>query len=148
MLAVWLSISKEVTVAEWAEAADAICAPALVEQRRLGERLQAASAAGTPEAVFERSAAVLRERAARTQATLDGVEALARPDALSEGEIQSWLAAARRGATLTVKLADAYEGQDDARIAQLTGQADRRAEATLARARALQLRSCAERVQE
>ena len=140
------AISRETTVAEWAGAADAVCAPALVEQRRLGERLQRQvrrDAGGRLRALGRGAAPASGPHAA----TLDGVEALARPGALTEGEIQSWLAAARRCATLTERLADAYEAQDDARIAQLTGQADRRAEASPPR-RAPSRRACAQRVQE
>ena len=148
VIALKASFDAEVTLAEWAGSADAICGPALVEQRRLGERLEAAGAAGEPAAVFRRSAAVLRERAVLAQATVDRVEALARPFALTDGEIPGWLAAERRRATLTAKLADAYEERDDARIAQLTGQADRRAEASLGQARALKLKVCARRAEE
>nr|MBA2349866.1 hypothetical protein [Solirubrobacterales bacterium] len=119
----------------------------LTKLRALRERLDAAGAAGDARAVFSRSAALLRESAAVSRATLDRIEALERPPK-AEDEIAAWIARSRRQATLTDTLADAYEARDDARVAQLTGRLDEGAAAAGEAAKRLGMRTCAERVQE
>ncbi len=133
------------TRAEFARQADAVCAPELVKLRALRERID--TAGGDSRAVFSRSAALLRESTAVGRAAYDRIEALERPSEAEE-QIAGWIAAERRQAALTDRLAGAYEARDDARIAQLSGRADQQAGATVAAARELGMRACAQRVQE
>lgn len=130
---------------EFAREADAICAPALVRLRGVKRRIDAAAAGADPDAIFTRSAGLLREGAGISRAAFDRIEALDQPGG-AHGDIDAWVASNRRQAVLTDALAAAFDVQDETRIARLSERVDALEERNNATARRLGMRSCAERV--
>ena len=129
----------------FAREADGVCRPALAQLRAVKKRIDAAAAGADPDVVFARSAALLREGAAISRATLDRIEALEEPSAMRDA-VGAWVAANRRQAALTDELAAAFDAQDETRIAQLSGRVDELEDTNNATARGFGMRSCAERV--
>ena len=84
--------------------------------------------------------------AAISRATFDRIEGLQAPGAQRDA-VGAWVADNRRQAALTDALADAFEAQDQTRIARLSEQVDELDERTNATAHDFGMRSCAERVQ-
>jgi hypothetical protein len=126
--------------------ADALCAPELKQLRDVRAQLDKAAGGGDPNVIFRRSAQLLREGAATTRATFDRIEALDRPPADRE-RVAAWIAAVRRQTAMTVALSGAFDRQDDARIAQLSGRIDAMADVNSGLARTLGLRACARRAE-
>ena len=131
--------------AAFAREADAICRPALQRLRSVRARIGAAAAGADPDAIFGRTATLLREGAGISREALDRVEALEDPEATRD-EIGAWLASNRRQAALTDRLARAFEVQDETGIARLSETIDELEERNNATARGLGMRACAERV--
>ncbi len=131
----------------FARQADAICAPALGKLRELDASLAVAGADPEPDAVYAKSAALLRERVAVSRGAFDRIEALEEP-AEGADAIDAWVAASRRQAVVTEELAAAYAAQDQTRIARLSERADELEERNSATAAGLGLGRCAERVRD
>ena len=130
---------------EFARQADAICGPALERLRAIEERIDAVAAGADPDAIFARSAELLRDRAAISREAFDRIEALEEPGSERDA-VDAWLAASRRRAALTAALADAFAIQDETRIARLSEEVDALEERNNATARGFGMRSCATRV--
>ena len=132
--------------AEFARQADAICRPALAHLLTVKERIDTVSAGADPDVIFTRTATLIHKGAAISRATFDRIEGLEAPGAQRDA-VGAWVAANRRQAAMTDALADAFDAQDQTRIAQLSEEIDELDERTNATARGLGMRSCAERVQ-
>ncbi len=130
----------------FAREADAVCAPALAKLRAVRERVDATAAGADPDAIFRRTAELLREGAAISRATFDRIESLEEP-ADGAGAVDDWVAANRRQAALTAELAAAFAAQDETRIARLSGEVDALDQRNNAAARRLGMRACAARVE-
>jgi hypothetical protein len=108
-------------------------------------RIDTVAAGADPDVIFMRSAALLRREAAVSRATLDRIEALEEPDAARDA-VGAWLASNRRQAALIITLAEAFDAQDQRRIAQLSEEVDALEERNSATARGFGMRACAQRV--
>ena len=131
--------------AQFAREADAICTPALTRLRAVAARIDAAAAGADPDAIFGRTADLLREGAAISRASFDAIDVLDAP-ADDADAVGAWVASNRRQAGLTAQLAAAFDVQDEMRIAVLSERIDMLEERNNTAARRLGLRSCAERV--
>ena len=131
--------------ASFARRADAVCAPSLTRLRDVKERIDAAATGADPDAIFARSATLLREGAAISRATFDRIEALEQPSGVRDA-VDAWVAANRRQVAVTEALAGAFAAQDETRIARLSEQLDELDDANNTEARKLGMRACAERV--
>ena len=108
-------------------------------------RIDTVAAGADPDVIFTRSAALLRREAAVSRATFDRIEALEEPAAARDA-VGAWLASSRRQAALTITLAEAFDAQNQTRIAQLSEEVDALEERNSATARGFGMHACAERV--
>ena len=131
--------------ADFVQEADAVCGPALVRLRVLQARIDVVAAGADADAIYARTADLLRDGAGVAGAVLDRIESLEAP-AEDADAIAAWLAANRRQAALTRRLAAAFDAQDQTRIARLSGAVAAAEEGNNAVARGLGMRRCAERV--
>lgn len=130
---------------DFAREADAVCAPALVRLRALRARIDTVASGADADAIYARTADLLRDGAGVSATVVDRIESLAAPDDDADA-IAAWLAANRRQAVLMRRLAAAFDAQDQTQIARLSGAVDVAEERNNAVARRLGMRRCAERV--
>ncbi len=109
------------------------------------QRIDAVADGADPDVIFARSASLLRREAAISRATFDRIEALEEPGATRDA-VGAWLASNRRQAALTITLAEAFDAQDQTRIAHLSEEVDALEERNSATARGFGMRACAQRV--
>ncbi len=131
--------------AAFAREADRVCAPALARLRGVRDRIDEAAAGSDPDAIFARSAQLIRSGAAISRGAFDRIEALDPPADGAEA-VAAWIAANRRQAARTDALAGAFAAKDETGIARLSEEVDELDVANNAAARALGMRACAARV--
>jgi hypothetical protein len=132
--------------AEYAKQADAICAPALVQLRRVAARLQQVAAGNDPAVIFRDTAREVRRSLTTSRQVTDRLDALAVPGGKDADRAKDWVAAQRRQIDLTDQLAAAFEARDERRVSQLSERIDVLNESNNRVARSFGMKACAEDV--